>query len=105
VQPTGFTEENAMPDVNQTALFPMGRIVITRGGHSAIAADELLTALLRHAQGDWGDVCDEDRMSNDLALISGGRLFSSHLTDEGVKFWIITEHDRSCTTMLLPEEY
>ena len=94
-----------MPDVNQTALFPMGRIVITRGVLEAIPAEETLIAVFRHSQGDWGDVCDVDRMSNDLALISGGRLFSSHLTDEGVKFWIITEHDRSCTTMFLPEEY
>jgi hypothetical protein len=105
VQPTGFTEENAMPDVNQTALFPMGRIVITRGGHSAIAADELLTALLRHAQGDWGDVCDEDRYSNEEALVRHSRLFSAYQASCGAKFWIITEHDRSYTTILLPNEY
>jgi len=105
VQPTGFTDENAMPDVNQIALFPLGRIVITRGVHSAIAADELLTALLRHAQGDWGDVCDENRYSNEQALVRQSRLFSAYHASDKTKFWIITEHDRSCTTMLLPEEY
>ncbi|HBE69139.1 MAG TPA: type I restriction endonuclease subunit M [Planctomycetaceae bacterium] len=94
-----------MEDVNQIALFPMGRIVMTKGIHLAIAADEMLTALLRHANGDWGDVCDEDRRSNEEALERHFRLFSVYHASDKTKFWIITEADRSCTTILLPEEY
>jgi len=105
VQPTGFTDENAMEDVNQTALFPLGRIVMTKGVHLTISADELLTGLLRHAHGDWGDVCDEDRCLNDEALVRQFRLFSVYHASNKTKFWIITEADRSCTTFLLPEEY
>ena len=94
-----------MEDVNQIALFPLGRIVMTKGVHLAIAADEMLTALLRHAQGDWGDVCDEDRRSNDEALLRHFRLLSVFQASDTTKLWIITEADRSCTTILLPEEY
>ncbi len=94
-----------MEDVNQIALFPLGRIVMTKGIHLAIAADEMLTALLRHAQGDWGDVGDEDRCSNEEALVRQFRLFSVYHASDKTKFWIITEADRSYTTILLPEEY
>ena len=94
-----------MQDVKQSALFPLGRIVITRGVHLAITGDEMLSAMLKHAQGDWGDVCDEDRRSNEKALVRQSRLFSAWQASYGAKFWIITEHDRSCTTILLPEEY
>lgn len=59
----------------------------------------------RHAKGDWGDLDVEDLQANDAALKSGGRLVSSYRTESGTKFWIITEADRSATTVLLPEEY
>jgi hypothetical protein len=60
----------------------------------------------RHAQGDWGDVCEEDWALNDLALADGdGRIFSSYELPESGKVWVITEADRSVTTLLLPEEY
>jgi len=94
-----------MQDVNQIALFPLGRIVTTKGVHLTIAADEILTGLMRHAQGDWGDVCDEDRHSNEEALVRDFRLFSAYHTSKNTKFWIITEHDRSVTTILLPLGY
>ena len=94
-----------MQDVNHLALFPLGRIVITRGVHAAIEAEKVLDALLRHAQGDWGDVCDEARHSNDEALARQFRLFSVYGVSDKSKFWIITEADRSYTTILLPEEY
>jgi hypothetical protein len=103
VQPTGFTEENAMQTVN--VLFPMGRIVVTGGVLEAIPAEETLTAVFRHSQGDWGDVCDEDRYANEEALVRHSRLFSAYQASCGAKFWIITEHDRSYTTVLLPNEY
>lgn len=94
-----------MEDVNHLARFPLGRIVMTKGVHLTISADEMLTALLRHAQGDWGDVCDEDRRSNEEALVRQFRLMSVFRASDNTKFWIITEHIRSCTTILLPEEY
>lgn len=94
-----------MEDVNTVALFPLGRIVMTKGVCAAISPDETLTALLRHSQGDWGDVCDEDRQSNEEALLQQFRLFSIYHASGETKFWIITEADRSYTTILLPEEY
>ncbi|HUV03991.1 MAG TPA: hypothetical protein VMX94_02665 [Armatimonadota bacterium] len=64
----------------------------------------LAAGLTRHLSGDWGDMCDEDKEANDLALKEGRRLMSAYKA-HGVKFWIITECDRSATTFLLPEEY
>jgi len=61
--------------------------------------------LQRHLNGDWGDLCDEDRRSNDAALKNGDRLFSSYRITPDLKLWIITEWDRSVTTLLLPSEY
>ena len=58
----------------------------------------------RHIRGDWGDACKEDAKANDLALEEGSRLFSVYFSID-IKFWIITEHDRSATTILLPEDY
>ncbi|MEX1258148.1 MAG: hypothetical protein WEG36_11075 [Gemmatimonadota bacterium] len=66
---------------------------------------DVLESLSRHAVADWGDLDPEDRESNDRALRCGGRLLSSYRTSTEVKFWIITEWDRSVTTILLPEEY
>jgi|TARA_R110000772_G_scaffold266742_1_gene389659 hypothetical protein len=62
--------------------------------------------LQRHLNGDWGDLCDDDRRQNDVALKSGeDRLLSSYQVTSDLKLWIITERDRSVTTLLLPEEY
>ena len=59
----------------------------------------------RHATGDWGDISEEDKASNDWALENGERLFSAYETEDNNKIWIITEWDRSVTTILYPEEY
>ena len=64
-----------------------------------------LTFLQRHLAGDWGDVDEHDRRENELSLQYGWRLLSSYTLSTGVKFWIITEADRSVTTFLLPSEY
>lgn len=77
----------------------------TRGVLNTIPLIEVADALSRHKKGDWGDVSMEDWLSNNYALSHGERLLSSYRTVEGVKFWIITEADRSATTVLLPEEY
>lgn len=96
---------NAMSDPTCIARFSTGLIVITRGALDVLHSGDVLSALGRHIRGDWGNVRDEDRQHNDEALTSGLRLLSSYLSHDGTKFWIITEHDRSLTTVLLPEEY
>ena len=61
--------------------------------------------LVRHIAGDWGDVGEHDRRENELSLVRGFRLLSAYTLNSGTKIWIITEADRSATTVLLPEEY
>ena len=65
----------------------------------------LETFLVRHARGDWGDLCADDRRENARALREGGRLMSTYTLKSGQTLWIITEADRSVTTLLLPLEY
>ena len=85
--------------------FPLGKVVATPNALQQVPETEILTALNRHAQGDWGDMPEEDQKTNDRALKDGGRLFSAYTSSTKVKFWIITEWDRSATTILLPEDY
>jgi hypothetical protein len=85
--------------------FPAGQQVATPNAMEAIPLCDILTALVRHFRCDWGDADDEDWESNNLALDEGTRLFSVYHSSNGVKFWIITEADRSATTVLLPEDY
>lgn len=85
--------------------FPVGRIVITQGALAKLPQDKAIEALLRHTSGDWGDLDEHDWNENEFALDHGFRLLSSYATPDGTKFWIITEHDRSVTTILLPSEY
>lgn len=95
--------------------FPLGQIVATPGAIEVILpavkrlyADNISEGaklIHRHASGDWGEVCAEDAALNDEALLQGNRLLSAYTTQSGVKVWIITEADRSVTTILLPEEY
>lgn len=85
--------------------FEVGQIVITQGASSELTQDDVLKALVRHMDGDWGELCEEDRRENETALKYGFRLFSRYRTQDGTAFWIITEHDRSMTTILLPSEY
>ncbi|WP_437186538.1 hypothetical protein SH668x_003692 [Planctomicrobium sp. SH668] len=85
-------------------LFPLGETVITANASLRLTTEEVLSALQRHAAGDWGDLCPEDMQTNDEALRHGGRLFSAYGSGSH-RFWIITECDRSVTTVLLPEDY
>ncbi|TWT60808.1 hypothetical protein [Rubinisphaera italica] len=85
--------------------FPPGQIVITPNALSQLPPSEVLRALKRHLNGDWGDCCSEDRQANDQALESGGRIFSVYHTTDRLKFWVITEADYSLTTVLMPEDY
>jgi hypothetical protein len=79
--------------------------VATSNALDGIPGNEVQTAISRHARGDWGDLDKDDLSANDMALEHGGRLFSSYHSTGGVKFYIITECDRSVTTVLLPEDY
>ena len=86
------------------AKFPLGQIVITRNAADRLDAVAVTEGLRRHASGDWGDICPEDRKENELSLKEGFRLLSVYGTGEQ-RFWIITEADRSVTTVLLPQDY
>lgn len=88
-----------------TPRFELGRMLATPGVLAAVPEPEMRAALGRHMRGDWGDVCPDDAAANECALREGTRLLSSYATNDGTKFWIITEADRSATTVLLPEEY
>ncbi len=90
--------------MTRTVRFSLGQTVITANASVQLATEEVLTALKRHASGDWGDLCPEDSLANDEALQRGGRLFSAYGHGDN-RFWIITEADRSATTVLLPNDY
>jgi hypothetical protein len=85
--------------------FPLGQTVITPNALKQLTQDDVLGALTRHAAGDWGEVAPEDRQENELSLREGFRLLSVYRSSAGAKFWIITEADRSATTVLMPEDY
>lgn len=96
-----------------TPLFPLGEIVATPGALEACNPVHLTRCLGRHSRGDWGNVCDEDRATNDEAVSAGFRILSAYAIDPAKPakgygencLWIITEADRSVTTFLLPSEY
>jgi hypothetical protein len=83
---------------------PIGELLITANASLRLSTEEVMMALRRHASGDWGDLCPEDAMANDEALHEGGRLLSAYGNGQ-YRFWVITEADRSVTTILLPEDY
>jgi len=87
-------------------LFDLGQVVATPGAlqkleDSNTSPDELLG---RHVCGDWGDLCAEDKALNDSAVTDAGRILSAYKLPNG-KVWVITEWNRSVTTILTPEEY
>lgn len=92
-------------DRSRWTRFPLGRTVATRGAIGTLTHGDILLALSRHAKGDWGDLEEEDLALNELALLTGGRLFSVYHSASYVRFYVITEWDRSVTTVLLPHEY
>ena len=87
------------------AKLRLGHLVATPNALQSISNDDILAAIRRHQSGDWGDVCAEDRQANDQALVAGTRILSAYHAVNGKKFWIITEADRSVTTILLPRDY
>ena len=92
--------------------FELGRIVYTKGIERLIIDSkdidflEIDLCLMRHITGDWGNLCEEDKKVNDYAVEHGERILSAYeIGEDKVKIWIITEWDRSVTTILLSEEY
>ena len=90
---------------SESVKVPLGHIVATPAALGAVSQPDIVAALRRHAVGDWGDVTPEDRAANDDALKSGERLLSVYQSATGTTFWVITEADRSATTVLLPDDY
>jgi hypothetical protein len=101
------TESNAEGGEGVVAL-PLGKVFGTFGALVAFAGaldDDLNSFLSRHANGDWGEVDEHDRQANVYAVEHGLRVLSAYTLSSGEKIWIITEADRSRTTILLPSEY
>jgi hypothetical protein len=92
---------------DKLVLFPLGSLVSTPGALLALVEAQMtpLSLLMRHVRGDFGDLCDDDRIANERAVAEGGRVFSSYVVASDAKVWVITEADRSATTLLLPSEY
>ncbi len=85
--------------------FPLGRIAATVNIIEKVDLSDILLLLQRHAQCDWGDVEEGDRLKNQQALDEGSRLVSSYEMGNGTSIWIVTEGDRSATTVLFPSDY
>jgi hypothetical protein len=90
--------------MTRAVRFPLGQLAITANASLRLSTEEVMTAISRHASGNWGDLCPEDTLANDQAVHDGGRLFSAYGQGEE-RFWVITEADRSITTVLLPDDY
>lgn len=86
--------------------FPLGQIVATQNALDVLTQSDIDIALQRHALRDWGDdLCQEDYAANNQALLDGTRILSVYKSATGDAYWIITEADRSATTVLLPSDY
>jgi hypothetical protein len=82
--------------------FILGKIVITQTALESIPGEEIYRAIDRHVCGDWGQLSDADRAENEFSLLHGLRLMSVYETKSGVRFYVLTEADRTATTVLLP---
>ncbi len=93
--------------MTSTPRFPIGQIVATPGALSTLeeAEQAAIQLIKRHVAGDWGDLDDEDKASNERALLDGSRIFSAYVLKSGERLWVITEADRSSTCVLRPDEY
>ena len=85
------------------ARFPLGRLVITPAA-GRLTPEEIADGIIRHARGDWGDLSPDDAAENELSVREGFRLLSAYGRGDR-RFWVITEADRSVTTVQLPEDY
>lgn len=90
-------------------MFELGKVVLTQGISNKMLDsnrfyNQVIKALERYKKQDWGEICEEDKMSNDMAVKLGDRILASYETSDG-KIWITTDWDRRYTTILFPEEY
>ena len=100
-------------NVERHISFDLGPVVSTPGALDALQRNEItgITLLARHANGDWGDLCEQDKQTNEDALENGSRIMSVYTLADGTTLWIITDaeiydqHHRQATTFLLPDEY
>lgn len=101
---TTTNESNTTPSA---VRFPLGRLFMTPGAIEALeeAGQSSQEFISRHARLEQGELCDEDQRENLFSLDKHLRIFSAYKTSGGVKLWVITETDRSATTLLLPSEY
>jgi hypothetical protein len=96
-----------MVDLVRKPLFDLGQVVATPGALAALERAHQAPGefLARHVSGDWGEVPREDKTENEFSLLNDTRILSAYRTKLGERLWILTEADRSVTTILLPEEY
>lgn len=90
--------------------FELGKFLVTKGVNELIASDtkfsmHVLICMARHKTKDWGDLDEEDKRLNDEAVLNGDRILSAYHHEKFPKIWIITECDRSATTVMFPSEY
>ena len=101
-------DRKQMKEGDRLSKFQLGQLLMTRGVMISLQdvefADFVTESLKRHAAGDWGDLSEEDKKENDFSLDKYLRLLSAYKKNDW-KIWIITEADRSATTILFPEEY
>lgn len=99
-----WADLNVEPLVDALRFDP-GHLVQTPAARDLLDPMDVLDALSRHFRGDWGELCEHDRLVNERSLSTEGRLFSVYRDRMGTKFYAITESDRSATTVLLPDDY
>jgi hypothetical protein len=106
-RPNAHKEKNVMQRTTKQPLFDLGQLVATPGALAALekTGQNAMEFLSRHVRGDWGELPEEDEAENQFSLEKGFRLLSSYRTTANDKIWVITEADRSHTTLLLPDEY
>jgi len=102
---TSSGEETGPKPKKFSPKFPLGRVCATSNAVHTLPEDDIALALSRHVAADWGSLDPEDWLANERAFEAGDRLFSRYFSKTGVKFYVITEWDRSATTVLLPEDY
>lgn len=83
----------------------LGKVLTTEGVTKYLDRDDIVAALSRHERFDWGEMSPQDKLSNEADLVSGGQVMSKYTSEKGIPFYVITEGNRSVTTVLLPHEY
>lgn len=102
-----MNDDERTTQVTARPCFALGRLCMTPGASQVLSrlGRSPLDYVMRHLRGDWSDMDMEDRQANEAAVKRGGRILSAYRLPGGERLWVITEADRSVTTLLLPEEY